>query len=61
MVSLILYSSVVSDMSDEVCAKTHLSDGEMKALVNKQCDGQLIKAKNHPLANYAKKPVMPNK
>eukprot|EP00957_Ditylum_brightwellii_P163701 12463668-Ditylum_brightwellii.AAC.1 len=48
-------SSVISDTSEEDSAKTHLSDGEMKTLVNKQYEDQLIKATKSPFSKLCKK------
>eukprot|EP00957_Ditylum_brightwellii_P174041 13251245-Ditylum_brightwellii.AAC.1 len=45
-------NSVVSDTSEEGSVTTHLSDDEMKALVDNQNIDQLSKAKNHPTTNY---------
>ena len=49
---------VVSNTSEEGSVKTHLSDDEMKALVDNQNNDQLSKAKNHPTTNYVKNKKM---
>eukprot|EP00957_Ditylum_brightwellii_P102510 7812413-Ditylum_brightwellii.AAC.1 len=53
-------SSAISDTLEEGSAETHLSDDEIKALVNKQYEDQLIKATKSSFSKLHKK-VMPNK
>eukprot|EP00957_Ditylum_brightwellii_P167432 12745978-Ditylum_brightwellii.AAC.1 len=48
-------SSIINDTSEEGSSKTHLSDDEMKALVNKQYDDQLIKAEKSSFSKLRKK------